>query len=74
MIEVDLSTSQCDLLLEMDVITLGDFSVTNYDNKTLYSFRTPSVCHVDFVKQYNDEIAAHLKALEEAASSNPDGK
>lgn len=63
-IEVDLSNSQCDLLLGMDVITLGDFSVTNYDNKTLYSFRTPSICHVDFVKQYHDEVA----------SSNPDGK
>lgn len=39
-----------DVLLGMDIITHGDFSITNTNNKTTFSFRTPSVQEIDYVK------------------------
>ncbi len=39
-----------DILIGMDIITLGDFAITNYNNKTVFSFRFPSSEVIDFVK------------------------
>jgi hypothetical protein len=38
-----------DALIGMDVICLGDFAITNKDNKTVMSFRYPSTACIDFV-------------------------
>lgn len=38
-----------DLLTGMDIITTGDFSITNVGGKTTFLFRVPSVKEVDFV-------------------------
>ena len=40
---------QPQLLIGMDIIGLGDFAVTNIDEKTTLSFRMPSVGEIDFV-------------------------
>lgn len=40
-----------DILIGMDVIARGDFSVTNADGKTTFSFRMPSLETIDYVKQ-----------------------
>jgi predicted aspartyl protease len=37
-----------DVLIGMDVISMGDFSVTNLQGKTTFSFRLPSMQRVDF--------------------------
>lgn len=37
-------------LIGMDVITLGDFSLTNKDGNTCMSFRVPSLHEIDFVR------------------------
>jgi predicted aspartyl protease len=42
--------SNCDMLIGMDVINLGDFAVTNYNGRTVFSFRMPSMDTIDFVK------------------------
>lgn len=42
-----------DLIIGMDIITTGDFSITNFDSKTTFSFRVPSLKEVDFVKESN---------------------
>lgn len=42
--------NSCDMLIGMDVITLGDFAVTNLDGKTMFSFRMPSMTEIDFCK------------------------
>jgi predicted aspartyl protease len=42
--------NNCDMLIGMDVITLGDFAVTNYMGHTTFSFRMPSMDQMDFVK------------------------
>lgn len=38
------------MLIGMDIINLGDFSVTNFNGKTKMSFRVPSIQDIDFVK------------------------
>jgi predicted aspartyl protease len=38
-----------DLLIGMDIITTGDFSITNIGGKTTFSFRVPSIKEIDFV-------------------------
>lgn len=42
--------NSCDMLIGMDVITLGDFAVTNHNGKTMFSFRMPSMDEIDFTK------------------------
>ena len=42
---------KADVLIGMDIISQGDFAVTNVGQKTTYSFRYPSVEHIDFVEQ-----------------------
>ncbi len=37
-----------DLLIGMDIISLGDFAITNFEERTVFSFRTPSEGHIDF--------------------------
>lgn len=40
-----------DCLIGMDVITLGDFCITNLNGMTVMSFRTPSSTCIDFVEE-----------------------
>jgi hypothetical protein len=42
--------NNCDMLIGMDVIKFGDFAVTNYNGRTTFSFRMPSMAEIDFVK------------------------
>ena len=35
----------------MDIISLGDFVVTNTNTKTTFSFRIPSVQEIDFIPE-----------------------
>lgn len=39
-----------DVLIGMDVISRGDFAVTNFGGQTVMSFRSPSTERIDFVK------------------------
>lgn len=43
-------TRQCEVLIGMDIISEGDFAVTNYNGRTVFTFRFPSVGCIDFVK------------------------
>ena len=40
-----------DMLIGMNIITVGDFSITNVKKRTIFSFRVPSLKTVDFVKE-----------------------
>lgn len=40
-----------DLLVGMDIISKGDFAVSNFDGKTTFTFRTPSQKKTDYVAQ-----------------------
>jgi hypothetical protein len=39
-----------DLLIGMDIISKGDFAITQHQGKTTFSFRVPSCEEIDFVK------------------------
>ena len=41
------------VLIGMDIIGLGDFSITNYQGRTCMSFRVPSVKEIDYVVEAN---------------------
>jgi hypothetical protein len=43
----------CEVLIGMDIITIGDFAVTNRNGVTVMSFRTPSQGLIDYVKLIN---------------------
>ena len=45
------------MLIGMDVITVGDFAVTNFKGKTCMTFRIPSMQKLDFVKYPNPKSA-----------------
>ena len=40
-----------DVLIGMDIIRHGDFSITNINNRTTFSFRTPSIKEIDYVEE-----------------------
>ena len=44
-----------DVLIGMDIISQGDFAVTNLDGKTKFSFRMPSLTDIDFVQQASSQ-------------------
>ena len=46
--------NEVDLLIGMDVITQGDFSITNKNGKTTMSFRIPSCKEIDYVPESNE--------------------
>lgn len=43
-----------DLLIGMDIISRGDFAVTNFGGKTTFSFRVPSTQKIDFVDEFKN--------------------
>lgn len=45
------TTGSFDVLIGMDIITLGDFSMTNVNGLTTISFRIPSLEKIDYVKK-----------------------
>lgn len=40
-----------DVLIGMDIITRGDFAITNSDGRTTFSYRWPSTKRIDFVEE-----------------------
>lgn len=46
-----------DVLIGMNIITLGDFAVTNQNNTTTFSFRIPSLHTIDYTKMASQQNA-----------------
>lgn len=59
-----------EVLIGMDVITLGDFSITNFLGKTCVSFRIPSIEEVDYVERHRT-IDAPLESRLKASPAPP---
>lgn len=56
-----------DVIIGMDVMNRGDLSITNYQGKTILSFREPSLNKIDYV----EELAHYKKMyLSRAKSGN----
>lgn len=45
--------ANADVLIGMDIITLGDFAVTNQGGLTVFTFCVPSHRRLDFVQEHN---------------------
>lgn len=63
-----------DLLIGMDIISVGDFAVSRKAGKTVFSFRTPSCDCIDFVQQANEARATAgqtYKAPPKIGRNNP---
>ncbi len=45
-----------DILVGMDIISKGDFALTNQEGKTKFSFRLPSCTSIDFVLERKKEL------------------
>lgn len=43
-----------DILVGMDIITKGDFCISNFEGKTVMTFRFPSLERIDYCKEVND--------------------
>ena len=46
-------TDDTDMLIGMDIIGSGDFSVSNFNGKTIFTYRHPSEKDTDFVAEIN---------------------
>ncbi|MDD2489234.1 MAG: retroviral-like aspartic protease family protein [Bacteroidales bacterium] len=62
-ISVNVQVTECEalsadkkvgMLIGMDIISMGDFSISNHNNKTTMTFRVPSVATTDYVKLHNN--------------------
>lgn len=49
-----------DVLIGMDIITAGDFCVSNYTGKTTFTFRVPSIRQTDYVAE--SRVAQSIQA------------
>ena len=56
-----------DALIGMNIITLGDFAVTNRGGKTMFSFRFPSISAIDFMEE-DRKLTAPKKSLPHGGS------
>lgn len=52
-LETDIGKQGISMLIGMDIISLGDLAVSNYNQKTAFSFRFPSKETTDYVPQSN---------------------
>lgn len=44
-----------DILIGMDIISLGDFAISNFNGKSIFSFRIPSIANIDFLEKPKQE-------------------
>lgn len=56
----------------MNVITQGDFSISNFEGKTLMSFRVPSLTHIDYVQEILDSNKYKLMHEKNLKAHRPD--
>lgn len=68
--EIDALTGGCDALIGMDVINLGDLSITNHNGITCMSFRVPSSHEIDYVKNPYDGITPIKNLSSKNSGSN----
>jgi predicted aspartyl protease len=68
---VEAQPGGCDVLIGMDLITLGDFSITNVGHKTTFSFRVPSQKTVDYVTELGRIKAVTSPRVPQAVTPRP---
>lgn len=51
-----------EVLIGMDIIAMGDFSVTNFKGITKFSYRTPSMNHIDYVEEHKAQAILEARS------------
>ncbi len=64
----------CEVLIGMDIITLGDLSITHYKGSTCMSFRIPSLHEVDYVKSLDFKLTPNIPAGKQGSNITPKNK
>lgn len=65
-----LNIKGADMLIGMDIITRGDFAITNKDGKTTFTFAMPSIRSIDFLKE-KQTFNPHKFAQKPVLKPNP---
>ncbi len=65
------SISGCDVLIGMDLITRGDFAITNHNSRTTFTFRVPPCDEIDFVQEVDEYNRLNAPGVQQP---NPDQK
>lgn len=52
-------SGNAEVLIGMDIIGTGDFAVSNFNGKTIFSFRFPSVESIDFIPKEPNKSGYH---------------
>jgi hypothetical protein len=60
-----------DFIIGMDIITLGDFSISNFNNETVVSFRIPSQKKIDYVVEAQETIHTPIKVSKVPGLNDP---
>ena len=63
-----------EVLIGMDIITLGDLSITHHKGVTCMSFRIPSLHEIDYVKNINFKLTPNLPAGKPGSNITPKKK
>lgn len=64
-------SDQFDVLIGMDVIGQGDFSITNFEGKTSFSFRVPSIAKIDYQQEWIDKFATPVTGSKKPSRNAP---
>ena len=59
-----------DVLIGMDIISNGDFSICNKDGKTCFSFQLPSTHEYDYVKEIDNRQHTPIKKEKEPENND----
>jgi hypothetical protein len=63
-------SGKTDVLIGMDIISRGDFAITNYHGQTWMSFKIPSTSPIDFLPEVNAYNKANLSEEEKRKARN----
>lgn len=54
-VDTEIGDQGIDVLIGMDIISMGDFAVSNYGGNLVFTFRVPSIKTTDYVAEANRE-------------------
>jgi hypothetical protein len=49
------------MLIGMDIVSMGDYSITNFEGKTVMSFRVPSLHKICYVEDFRKRVTIFTK-------------
>ena len=67
------SVEGSDLLIGMDIMGLGDMAISNFEGKTVFTFRVPSLKATDYVKEAEKSKIVHVENKPSRNSKCPCG-